>query len=48
MRSTGATSRSSKACGSPSHLPVEVEEGAACLVIVLFSGLRVHPSECNK
>jgi hypothetical protein len=48
VRSTGVTSRSSKACGSASHMPVEVEEGAARLVIVLFSDIGVHPSECNK
>jgi hypothetical protein len=29
-------------------MPVEVEEGAARLVTVLFSDLHVHPSECNK
>jgi hypothetical protein len=34
VRSTGATSRSSKACGSPSHAPVEVEVEVARLVII--------------
>jgi hypothetical protein len=48
VRSTGATSRSYKACRSPSHMPMEVEEGVAHLVIVLFSDICVHPSESNK
>jgi hypothetical protein len=29
-------------------MPVEVEEEAARLVIILCSDLCVHPSECNK
>jgi hypothetical protein len=48
VRSTGATMRSSKACRSPVIMPVEVEEGAARLVIVLCSDLPVHLPECNK
>jgi hypothetical protein len=32
----------------PVVMLVEVEEGAARLVIVLCLDLRVHPSKCNK
>jgi hypothetical protein len=40
--------RSSKACGSPVIMPVEVEEAATHFSYRLCSDLRVHLSDCNK
>jgi hypothetical protein len=49
-RSTGATSRNSKACRSPSHYACGSwrRSYSSFLVIVLCLDLRVHASKCNK
>jgi hypothetical protein len=48
-RSTGATTRSSKACGSPSHHACgSWRRNCSSFSYHLCLDLRVHPSECNK